>query len=260
MHRFWQDLATQRRVVGALLIREIYTRFGRQGLGFGWIVLEPLIFAIPVLLVWSVARSPYEHRIPMIPFLWSGYLPLLLFRHVGGRMLLFVRVNAGLLYHRQVTIFDIFLARCLLEITSNLTAVVASFAFFYSLGWLDFPRDLPMFYLGYFFAIWWSAAAGLIIGGLSERTEWVEKIWQPYSYLYIFFSGFFVMAEWLPQSIRGWALLQPSLQSYELIRAGIFGNAVKTYGDPTYTSLVLAVLTFIGLLLMRESRKYVVAE
>jgi len=40
----------------------------------------------------------------------------------------------------------------------------------------------------------------------------------------------------------------------------MFGNVVKTYGDPAYTSLVLAVLTFIGLLLMRESRKYVVAE
>jgi capsular polysaccharide transport system permease protein len=260
VRKFREDLATQRRVVGALLIREIYTRFGRDGLGFGWIVLEPLIFAIPVLLVWSVVRNPYEHGVALMPFLWSGYLPILLFRHVGGRMLLFVRVNAGLLYHRQVTIFDIFLARCLLEVASNLTAVVASFVLFYGVGWLNPPRDLPLFYLGYFFMIWWSAAVGLIIGGLSERTEWVEKIWSPYSYLYIFFSGFMCLAAWLPEQIRGWALLQPSFQAYEMIRAGMFGNAVKTYGDPTYTSLALGVLTLIGLLLMRQSRKYVVAE
>jgi capsular polysaccharide transport system permease protein len=255
-----ENLATQRRVVGALLIREIYTRFGREGLGFGWILLEPLIFAIPVLLVWSVARAPYEYGVPMMPLLWSGYLPLLLFRHIGARMLLFVRVNAGLLYHRQVTIFDIFLARCLLEIASNLAALVASFALFYSIGFVDLPRDLPMFDLGYLFMIWWSVAVGLIVGGISERTEWAEKLWQPYSYLYIFFSGFFLMAAWLPEHIRSWALLQPSFQAYEMIRGGMFGNAVKTYGDPAYTSLVLAVLTFIGLLLMRESRKYVVAE
>ena len=260
MGNFREDFATQWRVVGALLIREIYTRFGREGLGFGWILLEPLIFAIPVLLVWSVVRNPYDHGVPLVPFLWSGYLPLLLFRHVGARMLLFVRVNAGLLYHRQVTIFDIFLARCLLEIASNLAAVVASFALFYSIGWVDLPRDLPMFYLGYLYMIWWAAAIGLIMGGLSERTEWAEKIWQPFSYLYIFFSGFFIMAAWLPEEIRRWALLQPYFQAYELIRGGMFGNAVKTYGDPAYTSLVLAVLTFIGLLLMRESRKYVVAE
>jgi capsular polysaccharide transport system permease protein len=131
---------------------------------------------------------------------------------------------------------------------------------FYALGWVDLPHDLPMFYLGYVYMIWWAAAVGLIIGGLSERSDWVEKVWQPYSYLYIFFSGFFVMAAWLPERLRGWALFQPSLQAYEMIRAGMFGNAVKTYGDPAYTSLVLAVLTGIGLLLMRESRKYVVAE
>jgi hypothetical protein len=35
---------------------------------------------------------------------------------------------------------------------------------------------------------------------------------------------------------------------------------IISYDDPAYTSLVLAVLTFAGLLLMRESRKYVVAE
>jgi capsular polysaccharide transport system permease protein len=56
---FWQNLATQSRVVGALLIREVYTRFGREGLGFAWIVAEPLIFAIPVRLVWSAVRGGY---------------------------------------------------------------------------------------------------------------------------------------------------------------------------------------------------------
>ena len=260
MPRFREDLTTQWRVVGALLIREIYTRFGREGLGFGWIIGEPLIFAVPVLLVWSAVRSPYEHGVPMMPMVWTGYLPILLFRHMGGRMLLFVRVNAGLLYHRQVTIFDIYLARCILEVASNLTAVVASFALFYGVGLLDLPRDLPMLYLGYFFTIWWSAAVGLIIGGLSERSEWVEKIWTPFSYLYMFFSGFIFMAAWLPPKLRDWALGMPSLQAYEMIRAGMFGDTVETYGNPAYETLILAVLTFFGLLIMRESRKYVVAE
>jgi capsular polysaccharide transport system permease protein len=260
VRRFREDFTIQWRVVGALLIREVYTRFGREGLGFGWIIGEPMIFAVPVLLVWSAVRAPYEHGVPMMPMVWTGYLPILLFRHMGGRMLLFVRVNAGLLYHRQVTIFDIYLARCILEVASNLTAVVASFALFYSVGLLDLPRDLPMFYLGYFYTIWWSAAVGLIIGGLSERTDWIEKIWTPFSYLYMFFSGFIFLAAWLPPQLRDWALSMPSLQAYEMIRAGMFGNTVETHGDPSYETLALAVLTFLGLLIMRESRKYVVAE
>jgi len=45
-----------------------------------------------------------------------------------------------------------------------------------------------------------------------------------------------------------------------MIRGGMFGNVVRTYGDPAYTSLALAVLTLIGLQLMRDTRKYVVTE
>jgi len=98
----WRGFLVQRRVVGALLIREIYSRFGRESLGFAWMVAEPLVFAIPVLLVWRIVRASHEHGVLIMPFLWSGYLPLLLFRHLGARILLFIRQNASLLYHRAI--------------------------------------------------------------------------------------------------------------------------------------------------------------
>jgi ABC-type polysaccharide/polyol phosphate export permease len=56
------------------------------------------------------------------------------------------------------------------------------------------------------------------------------------------------------------ALYQPYTQAYEMIRAGIFGNTIKTYGDPMYTTGVLAVLTLFGLWELRKGRRYVVAE
>ncbi|HYP36018.1 MAG TPA: ABC transporter permease [Stellaceae bacterium] len=260
MSSFWQGLVIQWRVVGALLIREIYSRFGRESLGFAWIVAEPLVFALPVLFMWRAIRGSQEHGLAVMPFLWSGYLPLLLFRHLGGRILLFIRANVPLLYHRRVAIFDIFLARALLEIFSNLTALVVSFAVFYAVGSVDVPRDLPMFYLGYFYMIWWAVASALIIGALCERTDWVAQVWMPFSYMYMIFSGFFYLADWLPPALRSVALCQPYTQSYEMIRAGVFGTTITTYGDPAYTTLVLAILTLFGLWLMRESRKYVVIE
>ena len=175
-------------------------------------------------------------------------------------MLLFVRANATLLYHRRVTIFDVFLARALLEIGGNLTALLVSFAVFYCIGEMEVPKDLPMFYLGYFYMIWWCVALAMVIGGLSERSEWVEKIWAPYSYLYLMFSGFFYLADWLPPGLRNVALYQPSLQAYEIIRAGPFGTTVRTYGDPVYTAFVLAILTVFGLWVLREARKFLVLE
>lgn len=40
MHEFLKSLAIQRRVIGALIMRETYTRFGRENLGFAWIFGE----------------------------------------------------------------------------------------------------------------------------------------------------------------------------------------------------------------------------
>jgi capsular polysaccharide transport system permease protein len=256
----WRGFLIQWRVVRALLIREIYSRFGRENIGFAWMVAEPLVFALPVLLMWRAIRARYEHGLLVMPFLWSGYLPLLLFRHLGGRILLFIRQNASLLYHRQVKILDIFIARSLLEIGSNLAALIVSFVVFYILGAIDVPRDLPMFYLGYFFMAWWAVSIALIIGALSERSDWVQQIWQPYSYTYMVYSGFFFLADWLPPAVRTVALYQPYTQAYEMIRAGVFGTTIRTYGDPVYTTCVLAVLTLLGLWLLRESSRHVVAE
>jgi ABC-type polysaccharide/polyol phosphate export permease len=56
------------------------------------------------------------------------------------------------------------------------------------------------------------------------------------------------------------ALYQPYTQAYEMIRGGVFGSTIKTYGDPAYTAFILGILTLIGLWVMREGRKYVVVE
>lgn len=253
-----RQFGIQRRVIGALLIREIYSRFGREGLGFAWVVLEPLVFALPVLGLWSIVRAKYEHGIPMMAILVSGYMAILLFRHLPGSMVMFVRANASLLYHSNVTLMDIFWSRALLEIMSNLCALIVTFGVFIALGSIDAPVDFPMFYLGYFFMIWWCVVVGLFVGALTERSKFVEKAWPVYSYTYLFFSGFFYLADWLPPKLREIALYQPSLQAYEMIRAGLIGNVVKTYGDPGYTALSLGILTVIGLWMMRDARRYVV--
>ena len=173
-----------------------------------------------------------------MPFLWSGYLPLLLFRHLGGRILLFIRAKVPLLYHQRVTIFDIFLARALLEIFTNLTAPMYPLRCSTQSGHWTY-RDLPMFYLGYFYMIWWSVAVALIVGALCERTDWVQQVWMPDSYLYMIFSGF--LSRGLAATIPPQGSVVPALYSgVRMIRGGVFGTTITTYGDPAYTTFALA--------------------
>ncbi len=250
--------SVQYRVLGALFMREIQTRWGRRNLGFAWLFAEPLVFAFPVLAMWSMMRSNLEHGMPLIAFLWSGYLPLLLFRHVTGHAIYTIRNNAALLYHRAVNPLDIVIGRCGLEAIGNLAATTASFLIFYMIGEIEWPQNMPLFIMGMLYMAWWAIAVALIVAAWSERSDLVEHIWLPISYLYMPVSGFFYLAEWLPLSIRDFALtVMPSLHSYEMIRGGLFGNRIQVFYDTAYLSAVLAGLTLFGLWLMRDVRRHI---
>ena len=53
---FRQSLAIQKRVIGALLIREIITRYGRNNIGFLWLFVEPLLLTLFIVLMWILKR------------------------------------------------------------------------------------------------------------------------------------------------------------------------------------------------------------
>jgi capsular polysaccharide transport system permease protein len=257
----WRALQVQKRVLGALFMREIQIRWGRRNLGFAWIIAEPLLFAFPVIIMWSFIRSPFEHGIPLVALVWSGYLPLLMFRHTTSQALYVIRSNGAMLYHRAVTPLDIILGRSLLEMTGALAATLSSFIVLYVLGQLEWPHNFSLMLVGVLYMAWWSVAVALLVAAASERTDAVEHIWQPISYMYLPVSGFLFLAEWLPSSVRSVALaVMPSLHSYEMIRAGLWGNRIETYYDIPYVSLVLGILTLIGLWVVRGVRKHLVLE
>ena len=112
-----------------------------------------------------------------------------------------------------------------------------------------------MFYLGYFYMIWWSVVVALIVGALCERTDWVQQVWMPYSYLYMMFSGFFYLADWLPPSLRNVALYQPYTQAYEIIRHGDYD-----LWRPSVYHVRPRNLDFVRVVVDARYRKYVVIE
>lgn len=262
MRGIFRAWSIQRTVIGALIMREIQLRWGRRNLGFGWMIFEPLIFAFPVLIMWHAIRGgASEHGMPLMPFLWSGYLPLLMFRHTTGHALHTLRASAPLLYHRMVTPLDIMIARFGLELAGNFTATAISFFVLYMLGEMPLPYDWSLFLVGFLYMAWWSVAVGMIVAAWSERTELVGHIWMPISYIYMPVSGFVYLAMWLPTTARELALtVMPSLHAYEMIRGGLFGNQIQVFYDTAYLSAILAVLTLFGLWLVRDVRAHVQLE
>jgi capsular polysaccharide transport system permease protein len=125
------------------------------------------------------------------------------------------------------------------------------------LGQLEWPHNVSLMLIGMIYMAWWSISVALLVAAGSERTDFVEHIWHPIAYMYLPISGFLYLADWLPTSIRNIALtVMPSLHAYEMIRAGLWGNRITTYYDLPYVTLVLAVLTIIGLWVVRGVREH----
>ena len=60
-------------VIGALMMRELHTRYGRENLGFLWMVMEPMLFCLGVIIIWSLAHGRYTHgSITVTGFVMTG--------------------------------------------------------------------------------------------------------------------------------------------------------------------------------------------
>lgn len=258
--RLIDALELQGIVIGAVMMREIHTRYGRENLGFVWMFGEPLVFCVGVMGMWTVLHGRYQHGIPILAFVMTGYLPLTLWRHTVQRAVQCFRANAALLYHRQVKMLDLLVARVLLEFYGSLMAFAVIGFIFNAFGLYELPRDYGLFYLGWFYMLLWTMASAMIIGSLTELYEWTEKLIGPFIYLMLPICGAFYMLEWLPGVARKYLQYIPTVQAFEMIRAGQFGGAVNPHYDFAYASFISALLIAVGILLCRTVHRHLVIE
>jgi capsular polysaccharide transport system permease protein len=260
MHAIIQDFRLQFRVITALFLRELHTRFGRANLGYLWMVGEPMMFCVGVTIMWSAIRPASEHGVPVTAFVITGYVPLTMWRHCVGRSVKAFESNGSLLFHRQVTPLDIIAARLILEIYGACITFVLLSAAAMLLGYMEPPANLGLVYLGLMYEILFCIGTALIFASLSEQTEAIEKTISVISYLSLPFSGAFTMVDWVPIKFQSILLYSPQVHGFEMIRKGWFGSAVTAHYDIFYTTWLSFVLVIIGLALTLRVKRYIVIQ
>ena len=147
---FLQALGVQARVLGALIMRELHTRYGRENVGYLWMFLEPMLLASVIgLLHYESGHGAYGGDIKPLPFAVIGYTTFILFRGIVNRAEGAIEANAPLLYHRSVTVFDIVLARALLEFAAIFSTFAIIMTLIIFLGLADLPARPLYFILGW---------------------------------------------------------------------------------------------------------------
>jgi capsular polysaccharide transport system permease protein len=250
-------LGIQRRVLHALLMREVITRFGRENLGVLWLVAEPMIFTLGVATLWMAAGLHHGSPIPIVAFAVTGYSSVLMWRNSASRAGSAVVQNKPLLFHRNVQVIDVLLTRIVLEISGATGSFIVLSLLFIFLGWMPPPVDLLKVVFGWLMLAWFGASLALLIGAGTAFSEIVERLWHPAAYLLFPLSGAAFMIDWLPLSMRKFVLLLPMVHGTEMLREGYFGNVVPTHYDIQYMASCCLVLSLAGLYVVRQAGRRV---
>lgn len=256
---FYGSLQIQFRVIGALFMRDVIARFGRHGLGFLWLFLEPMMFAVGVTIIWSFT-SHTQGNIPIAAFILTGYSGLVLFRNLVNRLMAGVSSNKGLLYHRNVKIIDLLYARALMEFTACSVSFILLSIIFSALGLIALPDDPLKAFVGWFFYAWFSFACGLIAAFMGSANEIFDRVAHILMYLSMPLTGGFAMVSWLSPDVQDVLLMSPLVNSMELMREGYFGMSIKAEYSISFMIIVNLCVTLVGLILVRSIKRKLIDD
>jgi len=257
---FGRSAAIQGRVIHALLMREILTRYGRHNIGFLWLFVEPMLFTTGVTTLWTLTKAVHGSNLPIVAFALTGYSSVLLWRNMPARCIGAIEPNLSLMYHRNVRAIDIFLARLLLEGGGATISFITLGAFYTYIGWLELPVDVLTVVGGWLMIAWFGMALAIFLGALAEKSELVEKLWHPISYLTFPLSGAAFTVDALPSVAQKYVLYVPMVNGVEIVREGYFGNLIRAHYDLQYMLICCIALTFAALVQVADVAKNITPE
>ena len=250
----------QKRVIGALLMREIITRYGRNNIGFLWLFVEPLLMTLIIVLLWKFIRADQYSTLNMVAFVITGYPLVMMWRNVSNRAIGAIGANASLLYHRNVRVLDTIFARMLLEIAGATIAQIAIVGVLILIGWIPAPADVFYMLMAWLLMAIFAIGLGLVICSIAFKVEAFGKIWGTFSFVMMPLSGVFFFVSSLPQQAQQYVLWMPMVHGTEMFRQGYFGASVITHESISYIVLCNLVLLLLGFIMVNDFSKGVEPE
>lgn len=254
--RLTDALATQGRVIVALILREMRTRFGQSQIGYAWAMSEPMVHILALTLIATALQRRPAIGDSTEVFMFCGILPFLLVRNISTKTAVAVSSNGPLLTYPLVKPVDTFLARILLETLTMMVSAVLTGLIFLAIGIDVWPDDS----LNYLIAFAVTMLLGAGIGVASAVVISVFSVWRTvlgWLFRVIYFtSGVFVVIDDLPPGVRDILALNPLAHCVAWFHTAQFEEYNSLILDKSYVILWGAGLLTFGFTAERALRRW----
>jgi capsular polysaccharide transport system permease protein len=249
-------LSIQGRVLFALIMREMVTRFGRSPGGYVWAVLEPAGGIALMSIVWSsFARMPdLGESFPL--FFATGYIAFHTYNDISNKLSRAVQVNLPLLKFPRVTILDVILARFILLF---LTVCFVGVVILGILVWVEGDR-VRLTLSPIYAAIALAGLLGFSIGffnciAFAFSPTW-ERIYSILTRPLFIISGVFYTVEAMPKIIQDILWWNPLIHLTGLMRRGFYPGYEAAYVSIGYVALFILIPLMAAATLLPLMRRH----
>jgi len=260
MNEFLQALAVQKRVVTALLFREILAQYGATKVGYIWAIILPISQTLVMSVIfWSIGRADiFGGDFGNIAlFIATGFLPLNIFTGLSNQIMHSNSANNALFGYPLVLPFDAMLARLILNTITTLISFIVTLLMLYQLNFWDPEIDSVLRTMG-------AISICVLLGfGMGLINAYLVLFFPSYPNIYsiltrplMFMSGvFFLASDQLPPSILNVLYYNPLLHCTEWLRSAFYNNWESKFTDFDYLIPFTVITLFLGLLTQRLSNK-----
>jgi capsular polysaccharide transport system permease protein len=250
-----EDIATRWRVIYAIMLRDIRTRFGHTRLGYFWAIMEPITHLMTLGVVFYVLNhAPPPVGDNLFLFYITGLVPFLMFSHMSHGVMGATESNNVMLQLPIVKRTDIIVAHALRQFATELCVGGIIFSVAALLGQRGVPAD-PLTAMA---AI---GLLGLLAVGIGAVNVVIAEAFPAYETLYSALIRLFYVASGIyysPISMPDWArdilTCSPILQGIEFFRSGFYPQYDPHWVDVNYLLIWVVASIGIGFALERALR------
>lgn len=246
------------RTIGALILREMNTSYGRSPGGYIWAVLQPAAGIAVMVAIFSAGfRSPPLGSNFAI-FYATGFMPFMMFMDIAGKLGQALNYSRPFLGYPRITFMDAILARFVLNF---LTQLLVSYLLIAGILYLFDTRttlEMDRIFLAYTMAASFGFGIGVMNCFLMSLTPLWQQIWSVVTRPLIFISGILFMYDSTPDPYRSYLWYNPLIHIVGEMRAAFYFNYGAEYVDPIYVYTISLILSLFGLLFLRRYHLHII--